>query len=282
MSAENDEQSLVEGFTEAMRPVVARAAALARGLEGRVANAPKIAETSAVKQAMTAADAGTQEIILKGLLEHFPEVCLAAEEDTETVDAFPKDARGQVVVDPIDGTLHSYLEASGPYAVIVGLAVRGIYQAGLVSLPREGIAFDGTASGGAFVTVSGRSRMAVRASDDGRRVLVAHGIPEEACDSLRSRDYEVIRACGGAVSVAPLIKGVCAGLRYHDSALGISIRGRAGLVIAREAGALTRTSDGSDFPNDMQTPSKSLLVVSDPRQLDDLGAALEAAGLGAS
>lgn len=261
-------------FVERLRPAVLRAAAFARSLEGTVANAPKLHEASLVKQALTMADLGTQEIILKALLECFPDVSLAAEEDTETVDAFPKKADAQVVIDPIDGTLRSYLEASGPYAVIVGLAIRGIYRAALVSLPREGLFFDGTKGLGAYAVVSGRKRRPVSVACDGNRVLVSHGMPESVMDVLRTRNYEVIPACGGAVSVAPLIKGVCAGVRWSDTDLGISIRGRVGVLIAREAGALVRAVNGAEFPDDMQTPCATLLVCSEPAQLEHLDEAL--------
>ncbi len=261
-------------FAEKLGPAVRCAAEFARSLEGRVSNAPKLNETSAVKQALTSADVGTQEIILKALLELYPDVCLAAEEDTELVAEFPQDADAQVVIDPIDGTLRSYLEASGPYAVIVGLAVRGIYRAALVSLPREGLFFDGTLGQGAFAMGSGRVRRPIRAACDGNRVLVSHGMPESVMDALRSRNYEVIPACGGAVAVAPLVKGVCAGVRWSDSELGISIRGRVGVLIAREGGALVRAANGSEFPDDMQTQSATLLVASEPSQLEHLDEAL--------
>lgn len=281
MSTELDsgtqDQDKVDHFTARMRPAVASAAALARRLEGRVQNAPKREETSDVKQAMTIADSGTQELLLKGLLEAFPDVCLAAEEDTDTVECFPKDASAQVIIDPIDGTLRSYLEASGPYAVIVGLAIREVYRAALVSLPREGLAFDGTTGQGAYVAVAGRSRRRVAAEPDGRRILVSHGMPEEVSEALRQRDYEVISACGGAVSVAPLIKGVCAGVRKASGPLGISIRGRAGVVISREGGALVETSGGKPFPTDMNSPAETLLIASGPKQLEHLGEALELA-----
>jgi fructose-1,6-bisphosphatase/inositol monophosphatase family enzyme len=277
MSGSRVERARYDRFAEKLLPAVQRAAAFARSLEGKVPNAPKLDETSAVKQALTLADVGTQEIILQALLEHFPEVCLAAEEDTETVAAFPKDAEAQVVIDPIDGTLRSYLESSGPYAVIVGLAIRGIYRAALVSLPREGLCFEGARGQGAYVTAGGRARRRVRAAADGNRVLVSHGMPDAAAEVLRSRDYEVISACGGAVSVAPLVEGVCAGVRWADTSLGISIRGRVGVLIAREGGALVRAATGSEFPEDMQTPSATLLVASDPSQLDHLDEALAAA-----
>lgn len=277
MSRSRDEQLRYDEFAEKLLPAVQRAAAFARGLEGKVRNSPKLAETSAVKQALTPADVGTQEIILEALLEHFPEVCLAAEEDTETVAAFPKDADARVVIDPIDGTLRSYLEASGPYAVIVGLAIRGLYHSALVSLPREGLCFDGVRGRGAYAGSTAGARKPVRAVADGNRIYVSHGMPEAAAEVLRSHDYEVISACGGAVAVAPLVQGVCAGVRWADTALGISIRGRVGVLIAREAGALVRAANGIEFPEDMKTPSSTLLVASDPKQLEHLDEALAAA-----
>lgn len=266
----------VERFAQEMLPVVERAAAYARSVEGRVRNAPKVHESSPEKQALTLADTETQEMILRVLLERFPDVSLEAEEATESVEAFPKDSPATVVIDPIDGTLRSYLEGGGPYAVIVGLALRGIYQASLVALPREGLVFDATRGSGAFVRPSGRSRRPARVSDGGRRVLIAHSLPEAAAEVLRSRDYEVIRACGGAVSVAPLIRGVCAGLRHSAAATGISIRGRVGAVIAREAGAIVCGAGGEAFPEDVATPSPNLLVASEHAHLDALDEALAA------
>jgi len=257
-----------------MRDAVASAASLARRLEGRVPNAPKLQERSPEKQALTRADTDVQEMVLEALLEHFPHVSLAAEETTERVSAFPDGADARVVIDPIDGTLRSYLEQAGPYAVIVGLAVRGIYRSSLIALPREGLMFDATHGCGAFVQLPGRSRRPVHATSDGRLVLVAHSLPETVVEYLRGRDYDVVRGCGGAVAVAPLIRGVCAGLRHAPAAPGISIRGRVGALIAREAGAVVRGADGQAFPEDMDTPAPSLIVASESVHVAPLEAAL--------
>lgn len=263
-------------FADKLLPAVERAASFARGLEGKVGNSPKLDEPSAVKQALTLADVGAQEIILEGLREHFPQVSLAAEEDTKSVAAFPKDAEAQVVIDPIDGTLRSYLEASGPYAVIVGLAIEGVYHSSLVALPREGLMFDAVRGRGAYAAGKGGERKPTRSVDDGNRVFVSNGMPEAAAEVLRSHDYEVVPACGGAVAVAPLVEGVCAGLRWADTPLGISIRGRVGVLISREAGALVGAVNGTEFPTDMETPSSTLLVASHPRHLEPLEQALAA------
>ena len=78
-----------EAFVEALAPALREAASIARSMEGRVANRPKRGETSAVKAALTVADTASQEAILVPLLARFPQVCIAAEEDTPTARRFP-------------------------------------------------------------------------------------------------------------------------------------------------------------------------------------------------
>jgi len=115
--------SSLQDFASAMLPAVRQAAALARRLEGRVQNVPKLHEATDVKQALTAADMTAQETLLEPLLQLYPGVALAAEEDTPTVAQFSEASESLVVIDPIDGTLRSYLEVNGPYSIILGLAV---------------------------------------------------------------------------------------------------------------------------------------------------------------
>lgn len=279
MTDSADSSSSVEQFVRLLEPAVRRAAGIARSLEGRVPNLPKAGESTRVKQALTEADTLAQEALLPTLREHFPSACLAAEEDTPGVAAFPTEGDELVVIDPIDGTLHSYLERRGPYAVMVGLAVGGEYQAGLVALPREGLLFGGTRGAGAWCARAGGSPRPARARADANRILVSHGMPRAVTDQLEARGFEVIPACGGAVSVAPLILGVRAGVRYAPGDLGISIRGRIGIVIAAEAGAYCKGSDGGDFPLDLATPAPTLRVAATEGDLDVLAEALAAADL---
>ena len=276
MSADPD----LADFAAVMAPAVWRAAELARSLEGRVPNSPKLQEETDVKQALTAADTAAQELLLGPLSESFPGVSLAAEEDTPCVARFSqRNTDALVVIDPIDGTLHSYLEGGGPYAVIVGLALRGRLEAGIVALPREGLLFSATRAAGALMTrAAGVSRPA-RIALDGPRILVSHGMPPPVSEILRQRGFEVISSCGGAVAVAPLIPGVRAGLRYAPGENGVSVRGRVGALIAREAGAGVRGDGGCAFPLDLETPSHTLRVAADEEDLDVLDEALAAAGL---
>ena len=252
---------------------------MARSLEGVASNEPKRGETSDEKRALTKADLATQEILLAALGSHHPEVQLAAEEETPSVGRFPAQSDDVVVIDPIDGTLRSYLEAQGPYAIMVGLVRRGEYRAGLVALPREGLFFDAAAGRGAWRTrVEGVPRPATLGTGAGQ-ILVSHGTPPEVVHALEEEDLSVRHGCGGAVSVAPLIPGIRAGLRWVPAAHGISVRGRVGALIAREASAVVAQASGSDFPRDMDTPAHSLLVTRSQEDREILSRAMARAGI---
>jgi fructose-1,6-bisphosphatase/inositol monophosphatase family enzyme len=267
-------------FVRALAPALRQSASIARALEGRVANRPKRGEATPVKAALTIADTASQEALLVPLFEHFPSVRLAAEEDTPSTGRFARSGAELVVVDPIDGTLRFYLEGRGPYAVMVGLAREGAYDAALVALPREELYLDAVRGRGARVAQRGAPPRAARAAATGKRVYVSHDLPEAAQESLLRRGYEVVAACGGAIGVAPLVPGACAGLRLvTDAPAGVSIRGRIGALIAAEAGALVRGEDGKEFPLEIEAPARALLVAAGPGELAALEAALSAAGL---
>ncbi len=264
-----------EQFVEQMRPALRQASAVARALEGRVQNQPKSGERSAQKAAMTLADSAAQEAILATLLESFPEVCLAAEEDTPNAHAFPDAAAARVVIDPIDGTLHSYLEARGPYSCLVGLEVDGRYEAALVALPREGLFFDGVRGGVARRTRPGGEARPWRAEATGQGIIVSHELPEVAVRRLREAGYEIWYGSGGAISVAPLVPGFRAGLRFNPAHETISLRGRVGVLITRAAGGHAWAPSGETFPERLDAPCRALLTAAEPGELPALQAALE-------
>jgi fructose-1,6-bisphosphatase/inositol monophosphatase family enzyme len=262
----------------ALLPALRQAAAIARALEGRVVNSPKARESTPSKAALTMADTAAQEALLVSVFERFPFVSLEAEEDTPTVHRFPKQAEARVVIDPIDGTLHFYLESRGPYASMVGLAVAGRMEAALVALPREGLFFDATRGHGARLARAGGVPRMLRVprSESGRRVLVSHDLPDAAQQKLRARGYEVVPGAGGAIAVAPLVPGVRAGLRLARTPKGISSRGRIGALIAAEAGALVRCETGKEFPTELDAPARALLVAGHADDMDALEEALAA------
>lgn len=261
-------------FVDLLTPAMWQAASIARALEGRVQNTPKTNEPTAVKQALTVADTATQEAILVPLLARFPGVALEAEEDTETARQFASEGSVRVVCDPIDGTLHSYLRGEGPYGVLVGLERAGRYDAALVALPREGLLFVAIRGQGARLAKAGAESAPVKLRETGTRVLVSHGMPEAVFEELRGSGWDPVPACGGAVAVAPLIKGVRAGVRWGKAAEGVSIRGRIGLLVAREAGMHVRGLELGEFPDDCTTFGEDLIVARDEADLEALKAAL--------
>jgi len=262
-------------FVETLRPALRQAAAIASALEGRVWNEPKAGEARPAKAALTIADTAAQEALLVPLLERFPEVGLEAEEDTASAARFSHGGPCRVVIDPIDGTYHSYLGGRGPYAVMAGLAREGRYEAAVVALPREGLFFDAVRGGGAFASEADGEPRAAAAGDGGRVVLVSHELPEPVSARLAERGWSARPASGGAVAVAPLVPGVRAGLRVAPGP-SVSVRGRIGLLIAREAGAEIVTAGGAPFPDDLDTSCACVVVASDDEARGDLVWALGA------
>lgn len=263
-----------EAFVAALGPAVRQAAAIARALEGRVANRPKHGEARAAKAALTLADTAAQEAILVPLFERFPYVRVEAEEETEGARRFPARSDACVVVDPIDGTLHSYLEGRGPYAVMVGLALEERFEAALVALPREGLFFEAVRGHGARSARAGGPLREARLHTGGDRVIVSHEMPETVQQRLREGGWEVVFGCGGAISIAPLIPGVRAGLRLAPAGGSISRRGRIGALIAAEAGAVLRGADGAPFPEDLAAHARALLVARSASDAETLSKAL--------
>ncbi len=263
-------------FVTALRPALRQAAAIARALEGRVVNRPKAGESSDVKAALTIADTAAQEALLVRLAERFPRVCLDAEEDTPSVARFDASGDGLVVIDPIDGTLRAYLGGEGLYSILIGFAVDGRFEAALVALPREGIFLDAVRGGGARIAREGSAPRRARPVPGARTVLVSHGMADVVVKALAAEGYEVRSASGGAVAVAPLIPGVCAGLRIGAAgAAGVSRRGRVGLLVAREAGLLVRGTGEAPFPEDIDAPAPVLRVAATEADLEALAAALD-------
>lgn len=263
-------------FVRVLGPAMAQAAAIADALEGRVPNVPKRGATTAVKAALTIADTAAQEALLIPLAEGFRAARLEAEEDTSGVALFDgSDARQRIVIDPLDGTLHFYLGAGGPYAVMAGLAIDARYAAALVALPREGWLFEAVRNGGAQRARPAQGpREPATLAREGDGLLLSDGVSDAVAGRLAARGFTIRRACGGAVAVAPLLPGVRGGLRVAKNG-SISTRGRIGLLIATEAGAVVTTGRGEPFPPDIDAPADSLIVADAPEIAAEIRAALE-------
>jgi len=265
-----------EAFVEDLWPAVRQAAAIARALEGRVANRPKSGERSDVKAALTVADTACQEALLVPLLRRFSDVRLEAEEDTESVHAFRAERDALVVVDPIDGTLRSYLDRGGPYAVMAGLSLAGRFQAMVLALPREQIVMRAVEGGGVFVAKGDETPHRARVDAQGDTVLASYHLPDAVAGRIRERGWRIAHGCGGAVAVAPLLSGVVGGIRV-PSPRPLSLRGRIGLLASQEAGARIAQARGPVSPQ-LAEALPHVAVAADDRVLADLVEALRADG----
>ena len=107
---------------------------------------------------------------------------------------------------------------------------------------------------------------------------MSYDLPHSVEHELTARGFELAYGSGGAVAVAPLIPGVCAGLRIAVGSDRISTRGRIGALVAREAGALVRSERG-EFPASLDAPARALLVAATDEDLESLEAALATAGI---
>ncbi len=259
-----------------MLPALRQSASIARAMEGRVRNRPKKGEATPIKAALTAADTACQEAFLVPLADRFPQVRVEAEEDTPAARRFAPTGDALVVLDPIDGTLRFFLEGLGPYAVMAGLAFDDEYAAALVALPREEIVLEAVRGGGARLSLGEASPRPAVAQADGGRVYVSHDLPEPARRVLRAAGWQPEPASGGAISVAPLIPGVRAGLRLALDSDRVSIRGRIGLLIAEEAGARVCCESGEAFPHGIHAAARALLVAANGDDLKVLQRALAA------
>ena len=109
-----------------------------------------------------------------------------------------------------------------------------------------------------------------------RRVMISYEAPEPAVSYLRDRGYEPVEGCGGAIAVAPCLPGFCAGLRFARRPEGISPRGRIGLLISHEAGAVSASETTRPFPEAIDAHAMALLVACDEATLEELSGALRA------
>jgi len=224
-----------------------QAAAAVHWLEGRVENLPKQGEISAAKAALTYGDCVSQEILLTALRAHFPWVEIEAEEDTPTAVRFAENRSAQrVLIDPIDGTLR-YVQRDGLYAILLGLQAEDGMQAALVGLPQLDTVIRSIRGGRVEAAVAGGefSPLTAGGTRGGRPgVLVSHELPSGLWQKLEAEGFEVRKACGGAIGVAPLLPGVVGAIRTTSSSAGLSVRTWISTLATRELGGCVLTHQG--------------------------------------
>lgn len=103
---------------------------------------------------VTEADKRANELIVSRLRESFPHDGIVAEESEDQSDAL---LRGRCwFVDPLDGT-KEFIAKNGEFSVMIGLAIDGDAQLGVVYKPVENTLYRGVVGDSAFVEIEDRT-----------------------------------------------------------------------------------------------------------------------------
>lgn len=195
---------------------------------------------------VTQADLAAQRLIRERLAAEFPEDGFVGEEEGASTNL---DAELCWYVDPLDGTTN-YVHGIPFYCVSIGLARRGKPVLGVIHDPVSYTTYSASLGGGAF-----RDEAPIRVSDAEsiEEALVAASLPvHTAADSREAKRFidvttsaRAIRRLGSsALNLCFLADGRFDAFWAGDvKAWDIA----AGVVIAREAGAVITQPDGSPF-----------------------------------
>ncbi|WP_030458049.1 inositol monophosphatase family protein [Kitasatospora sp. NRRL B-11411] len=244
-----------------------RAGALLR--DGRPADLGVAATKSSPVDVVTEMDLASEKLVLELISARRPDDGYLGEEGADR----PGTSGVRWVVDPLDGTVN-YLYGLPSWAVSVAAELDGEAVVGVVYVPARGELFQAVRGGGA--TLDGRP-LAVRPAPAWGQALVATGFgylrerrvhQAEVLHALMGEVRDVRRGGAAAVDLCDLAAGRFDG--YYERGLAPWDRA-AGLLIAREAGALTGSRPG--LPADGE-----LTVAAPPGLFEPLQARLEALG----
>ncbi|HHH28725.1 MAG TPA: 3'(2'),5'-bisphosphate nucleotidase CysQ, partial [Polyangiaceae bacterium] len=164
---------------------------------------------------VTVADREANDIICEALADAFPDSGVIAEEsapeDAATLAAIA--ARPRVFfVDPLDGT-REFVDQNGEFAVMIGLAVGGRAEAGVIAMPVDGRVVAGRREVGVFVQEPAGSRRALQVTPTSRfddaTMVVSRSHRPPLIEPLRRRlGIGKLQPCGSVgVKIARIVLG---------------------------------------------------------------------------
>jgi 3'(2'), 5'-bisphosphate nucleotidase len=169
---------LMETLPRAGRAELAAARALARtaGAAAMRFYGSAVAEDKGGSP-VTAADRAAHEVICEGLREAFPGDAVLSEEGSDSEARL--DAERVWIVDPLDGT-REFLAGNGEFAVMIGLAVEGRAELGVVYLPAADTLYFAASGRGAWMERGGaRTRLrALECSPGALRLVGSRSHPD--------------------------------------------------------------------------------------------------------
>lgn len=115
-----------------------------------------IVDFKGIGDPVTEADRLANQMIVQGLHEAFPQDVVVAEESPRPSGTL---TNGRVwFVDPLDGT-REFVAKNGEFSVMIGLAINGQAQLGVVYRPDRHLLYSGLTEGQAWLEVSGESKI---------------------------------------------------------------------------------------------------------------------------
>lgn len=174
---------------------------------------------------VTEADRQANDLIVTGLKEAFPRDTVVAEESPPP-DDLP--ASGRVwYVDPLDGT-KGFVARNGEFSVMIGLALNGHAQLGVVYRPEGGVLYAGAVGNEAWMEHGGiRTALVIKEQDSGRPLTLAVS---------RSHRHPMVEKISRTLGIGNEIPSGSVGLK-----IGLIARGEADVYL--EPGPYTKLWD---------------------------------------
>ncbi len=198
---------------EAMVDIARRAAARAAELYRQHLAAGLLVEEKSPGDPVTAADRELDAMIVAALAERFPDAAVIGEESAPSgAELAERLAKSEVFfVDPIDGT-REFVDGTGEFAVMIGLARAGRAHAGVVALPSRDLLLAGRVGHPAFVEKGTRRELAFVSATDvfssARMVVSRSHVPAIAAPLRQRLGIGELVPCGSVgVKVARIALG---------------------------------------------------------------------------
>jgi fructose-1,6-bisphosphatase/inositol monophosphatase family enzyme len=216
---------------------------------------------------VTIVDRESEARLSEGLARLLPEARIIGEE-AAAADPAIVDRVGEGVawiIDPLDGT-NNFTEGRSPFAIMIGLAVDGVREAGWILDPVNGRIAHAARNRGCFIN---GERLFARRSAGAlpKAAIAAYFMPAD-------RQADVRRRAEGRLEIVDIPR--CAGEQYPRLILGqndIALYERthvwdhaAGALMLEEAGGRIARHDGAEYRLDV--PGKGAIAANSPEMWD--------------
>ena len=135
---------------------------------------------------VTEADLRINTFLVGALREAFPEDAVIGEESP--IEELESSARRRWIIDPIDGT-KDFLQKNGEFSIMIGLAVDGRAELGVVAIPAHRQIYAGAPGHGAFMLneTGERTELRVNAEIDPKDATIVNSRnhPDPTIDAIR-------------------------------------------------------------------------------------------------